>query len=71
MLHQSRNILRALPQGRDVDWKYFQPIIKVFAKCPLFYHRGQISMRGRDQPDVNLVRTVAAEPLEFLLLQNA
>ena len=37
----------------------------------MLYHRGQIAMRGRDQADVNLVRTVAAEPLEFLLLQDA
>src|SRR5215469_5343533 len=28
-------------------------------------------MRGGDQTDVNPVRTVAAEPLEFLLLQDA
>src|SRR5215469_9390166 len=27
-------------------------------------------MRGRDQAHVNLMRTVAAEPLEFLLLQD-
>lgn len=27
-------------------------------------------MSGGDQANVNLVRTVAAEPLEFLLLQN-
>src|ERR1700733_2380329 len=28
-------------------------------------------MSGRDQPDVNLVSPVAAQPLEFLLLQHA
>src|SRR4029077_7004879 len=28
-------------------------------------------MRGRDHPDVNLMSAVAAEPLEFLLLQDA
>jgi hypothetical protein len=28
-------------------------------------------MRGRDQSHVNLMRTVAAEPLEFLLLQDS
>src|SRR5215813_1892126 len=68
---QSRNILPALPQRRDLDRKYFQTIVKVLAKRALFYHRGQISMRGCDQSHVNLVRTVAAEPLEFLLLQDA
>ena len=28
-------------------------------------------MRRRDEPDVNFMRTVAAESLEFLLLQDA
>src|SRR5271155_5482632 len=71
MPHQSRNIFRALPQGRHLDRKYFQAIIKVVAKGPLFHHRGQIPMRGCDQPPVNLMGAVAPEPLEFLLLQNA
>jgi hypothetical protein len=28
-------------------------------------------MRRSDEPDVNLMSAVAAEPLKFLLLQNA
>jgi hypothetical protein len=70
MPHQSRNIPGALSQGGNLDRKYFQTIVKVLAKRPLLYHRRQVSMRGCDQPHVNLVRAVAAEPLEFLLLQN-
>src|SRR5262249_10510484 len=36
-----------LPQRRNVDREYFQPIIKVLAKCALLHHGHQITMRGR------------------------
>src|SRR5580692_3092968 len=71
MPYQSRNILCALSQRRDLDRKYFQTIIKVLAKGPLFHHRGQVPMGGGDQPHINLMRAVASEPLEFLFLQDA
>ena len=54
-----------------MDREYFQTIVKVFTKRSLFDHGGQVPMRGCDQANVNLMRTVAAKPLEFLLLQNA
>src|SRR5215472_8089409 len=68
MPDQFRNVLRPLSELRNLNRKYFQTIIKVFAKGSLFHHRGQIPMRGRDQPHVNLMRTVATEPFELLLL---
>ena len=61
--------VRVVKPGRG--WKYFQPVIKVFAERPLLHHGGKIAMGGRDEADVNLMRAVAAEPLKFLLLQNA
>src|SRR5262249_20120260 len=71
MPDQSRNIPCALSQRRDLDRKYFQTIVKILTKRPLFYHRGQVPMRGCDQAYVNFMRKVAAEPLELLLLQDA
>jgi hypothetical protein len=62
--------LHALSKRRDLDRKYFQTIVKVLAKRPLFDHGGQVAMRGRDQANVNLMCSVAAEPLGFLLLQH-
>ena len=68
MPHQPRNILGALSERWNLDRKYFQTIVQIVAKSPLSYHRRQIPMRGRDQAYVNLMCTVASEPLEFLLL---
>src|ERR1700722_14861062 len=69
MPDQLRNVFRALPQRGNNDRKYLQPIVEVFAKRGLLYHCGQITMSGRDEADVHLVSTVAAQPLKFLFLQ--
>ena len=71
MPHQPRNIFGALSERRNQNRKYFQTIVQIFAKDPLFYLSRQIPMRGGDQAYVNLMCTVASESLEFLLLQNA
>src|SRR5580704_16115534 len=71
MPDQFRNVLRTLPERRNVDRKYFQSVVQVLAKCRLLYHTGQIAMRGGDEAYVNFMSAVAAEPLKFLLLQNA
>src|SRR5580658_1319262 len=71
MPDQLRNVFGTLSQRRKVDRKYFQSIVQVLAKCRLLYHTGQIAMRRSDEPDINFMSAVAAEPLKFLLLQNA
>ena len=71
MPNQFRNVFSTLPQRRNVDRKYFQSVIQVLAKCRLLYHAGQIAMRSGDQPHIHFMSAVAAEPLKFLLLQNA
>ena len=58
-------------RGGTLIGKYLQPVIQILAKGRLLHHARQITMCGGDQADVNLVRAVAAEPLEFLLLQDA
>src|SRR5215471_11895369 len=67
---QLGNVLGALAQSRNVDGKHVQAVEQVLAKCSLLDHGAQISMRGGDDADVDLVRMVATKPLEFLLLQD-
>src|ERR1700728_3927695 len=54
-----------------MDGENLQPIIKVLPKCSLFDHDGQIAMRGGDQAHVNLMREIASQPFELLLLQDS
>jgi hypothetical protein len=60
MPRQLWNVLHTLPQGGNMDRKYLQPIVEVFAKRRLLYHRGQITMGGRNEANVYLVCAVAA-----------
>src|SRR5262249_44677959 len=71
MPHQSRDVVNAVAKSRDLNWKYLQPVVEVFAKRSFLDHGGQVAMRGSDQTNVNLVRAVTSEPLELLFLQNA
>src|SRR5215467_9851962 len=67
---QLGNVLGALAQGGNVDRKHVQAVEEILAKCSLLDHGAQITMRGGDHADIDLVRVVAAKPLEFLLLQD-
>src|SRR5215467_5985189 len=64
------DVLGALAQGGNVDRKHVQAVEEILAKCSLLDHGAQITMRGGDHADIDLVRVVAAKPLEFLLLQD-
>ena len=71
MPDQYRNVFGPLPQRRNVDWKYLHSVVQILAKRRMLDHGSQVAMRGGDQAYINFVSAVAAEPLKFLLLQNA
>ena len=61
VVYQSRNIFRTLAQRWNMDWEYFQPVVKIVAKGRLPHHRGQIAMCSCDQTDIHLMRAIATE----------
>src|SRR6516165_7660594 len=71
MPDQFRNVLDTLPQGRNVDREYFQPIVQILAKRRLLHHCEQITMGRSDQANVNPMRVIAPKSLEFLFLQDS
>src|SRR5580692_490432 len=71
MLHQQRNILRTLPQGRNVDRKHIQAIVEIAAKLLLQYHSFQVTMCCGHNAHVNFLRPRASQAFEFTLLQGA
>ena len=48
------NRLRPLPQRREVDWNYRQPIVKVLAELTRLHRCTQVDIRSRNDPDVYL-----------------
>src|ERR1017187_1083825 len=57
-------------KGGTTSGKNVQPIVQVGAELPLLHHGRQIAAGSRYQPDIDLDRVSAAQPLELLLLQD-
>src|SRR5262249_52009352 len=71
VLHQERQVVAALAQGRQVDREHAEPIKQVLPKSPVRYERLQITIRGRQQALAGLNRLVAAQSLKALVLKGA
>ena len=48
-----------------------QPIVEIGAKFVFVHHGFEVAVRGGDEAGVRADRTVAADPLEFLVLYGA
>ena len=68
---QKRNVFRALAQRRQSQREDVQSVIEVAAEPSGAHVFHQVAIGGGDDPDVNVNRIAAAEPLEFALLQYA
>jgi hypothetical protein len=68
MAGQSRDVLNPFPQPREQNWKHIDPIPQILAKRRGFYHRGQIAVRGGDNPHVDADRLLAADSLDEAVL---
>ena len=66
-----RNVFASLSKRRQLDRKNVKTIIKITAELIVIDHFKEISVRGRDQPDVHFVSPAATQALEFLFLQNS
>ena len=71
MADQPRNVVGALPQGRQQDREHVQAVVEVDCGSGRRRPFGQVAVGGRHQPHIHLDRLGAAQALEFLLLQDA
>ena len=70
ILHQFRDVLRALAQGGKQDGDATQTVKEVLAKLPLLHGAFQVAMGGREHPDIDRDLLIAPDPLDILLLQD-
>ena len=68
--HEHRNILTTLTERRQGNRKHVQPVVQIASELTVLHQRGQIPVRGRDQPDIHVHGACAAEPFEFLFLKD-
>src|SRR5262252_7507565 len=70
MPHQHRDVVRALPQRRNMDGKDADSIEEVLTKLSFAYHGLQIAGSRDDHPNVDLDGFRAAKALELAFLKN-
>ena len=65
------DVILTLPQGRDINGEDIQPVVEVLAESAFSHPGGKVSVRGGQDPYVDFPGNRAAQPLEFLFLQEA
>ena len=71
MFRQGRDIIQAVPQGRDLNGKDVQAVKQILAKFPFADLSLQLAVGGGDQADVHLYRLGGADRVNLALLQGA
>ena len=70
-LHQERDVLGALAERRELDREDAEAVVEVLAERLLADGLEQVAVGRGDDPDVDLARRRAADPVELALLQDA
>lgn len=65
MIHEERNILFSLSQGRKLDLHHIDPIIQILSETPLLHESSQVPVGCRDHPDIGIHWLGPPERLEF------
>ena len=63
-------VILALPQRRDMDRKYVQPIVKIAAEFIARDQVGQIAMSSGYKTDIDAMCSAAAQSLKLLFLSG-
>jgi hypothetical protein len=70
VLHESRHVLEPLPERRQVDRKHHHPVVEVLSEGTVPRQLLEVTVRGRDDPYVELDLLGATHPLQAPLLQH-
>lgn len=70
LMSQRQDVLRPLPQGRDVNADDIQPVKEVGAEQAPLHLLLQIAVRGYQQPEIQLNAPGAGQPLNGLFLNE-
>src|SRR6185503_13912164 len=66
VVHQEADVPFALAQRRKLQWKYIEPIVKVFTESSLTRGDMKIAMGRGDHPNIHVHRPVAPHRLKLL-----
>ena len=71
VLGERADVARPIAQRRDDDRKHRQAVVEILAERLRLDHRRQIAVRGRDDPDLDVHRPLAADPDDLAVLDHA
>src|SRR5712691_4955112 len=71
MVGEEKDVGPPLAQRRQEDAEHVEPVVQVLPEGALLHRGFQVLVGSGDQPDVDLDRLHAAQPLELALLQHA
>jgi len=69
-VRQKRDVAPADAQRRHVELHHLEPVVEVLAESTVLHALLQVAVRGRHDPNVDLQRFIAADPLELSLLKE-
>ena len=69
--HQGLDVLAALAQGGQVDRHHVEPVVQILAEPAGLDFLEEVAIGGGDDPGVDLLGVVVADPLELAFLQDA
>jgi hypothetical protein len=67
---QKDQIVSPISQGGDIQNQAREPVVEVLAKLARSDHVGQVSIRGRDHPDLNTLDLGTSQGANLSLLEN-
>src|SRR5690606_26833456 len=70
MACELHDVVAALAQRRDVDREHAEAIVEILAEAPRLDFLLEVSVRRRDEADVDGMRAIVADALVLALLQH-
>ena len=70
MLREERDVLTAVPQGREVQHQDIDAVVQVFSEGLPFHQLVEMLVRGRDDPHVDFDGLCSPHAREFPFLQH-
>ncbi len=65
VIHEQRDVLKPIPQGRYVEGDYVEPVVEIVSEGPLLDHAPDVPVRRGDDPGVERELVTAPDPFEF------
>jgi GAF domain-containing protein len=71
VLCEQRDVISAFAKRRDANREHVQPVEQVLAKLIALDELSEVTIRGRDQPEVHRDRLASADPRDLSVLQHS